>query len=212
MSRLPFVKATLLGIVYARYSTDFQHSIVDQVRGIFEHAIKIGIFIPREFVFFDIGVRGCKENRPGLDPVRVLLAQKAAQVLLVFTTNRLFRKMHKCMTFVEESIVERGLRCIFVKSGIDTADPNNGRLCLPLQINALMDEMSSSAYAENIRAAQEGLFLRMYVIGTIPFGFAGKEVPGPLTKTEALVQELCDRSGNCLMGRGGYSSGSSKTG
>ena len=119
-----------IGVAYARYSTDFQHSILDQLRGIFDHAIKLGIYIPREYVFFDLGVKGAKESRPGLDPLRVIIARKAAQVLLVFTTNRLFRKGYKCMKFVEEEIFERGLRAIFVKSGIDTAEDNRWRLPL----------------------------------------------------------------------------------
>ena len=179
---------SVIGIAYARYSTDFQHSVVDQLRAIFEHAIKLGIYIPREYVFFDLGVRGCKEKRPGLDPVRDVVARKAAQVLLVFTTNRLFRKNYKCMKFVEEEIVERGLRCIFIKSGIDTAEDNRWRL--PLQIHTLHDEFGSTAYAENIRAAHEGLFLKKFVVYTLPFGFTGKEVPGRLTKRMRPRREI----------------------
>ncbi len=185
---LPRHKASTVGIAYARYSTEFQHSVADQVRGIFEFALKQMIFIPRDHIFFDLAVRGCKERRPGLDQVRALLARKATQALLVFTTNRLFRKNYKCMKFVEEEVVERGLRCVFVKTGIDTAEDTRWRL--PLQVHALVDEMSSTQYAENIRAAHEGLFLRMLVVGSIPYGFAGKEVDGPLTKRHRPRREL----------------------
>jgi hypothetical protein len=107
---LPREEAQAIGVAYARYSSEFQHSIVDQVRAIFEAAVNLGIFIPREMVFYDIAVRGCKERRPGLDQVRAVLGRKAAQVLLVFTTNRLFRKGYKCMKFVEEEVVGRGQR------------------------------------------------------------------------------------------------------
>ena len=48
--------------------------------------------------------------------------RKAVDVLLVFSTNRLSRKIYKAMQFVEEEVVERGIRCLFVKSGVDTAD------------------------------------------------------------------------------------------
>lgn len=47
---LPRNQASAIGIAYARYSTEFQHSIADQLRGIFEFAVKNGIFIPREHV------------------------------------------------------------------------------------------------------------------------------------------------------------------
>jgi DNA invertase Pin-like site-specific DNA recombinase len=185
---LPREKASSIGIAYARYSTEFQHSVGDQIRGILEFAVKNGIFIPRENIFFDLATRGCKERRPGLDRVRDILDRKAAQVLLVFTTNRLFRKNYKCMKFVEEEVVERGLRCVFVKTGIDTAEDNRWRL--PLQVHALVDEMASTQYAENIRAAHEGLFLKKYVVSAIPFGYMGKEVDGPPTKRNRPRRQL----------------------
>ena len=52
------------------------------------------------------------------------------------------------------------------------------------------DEFGSTAYAENIRAAHEGLFLRRYVVYTLPFGFTGKEVPGRLTKRMRPRREI----------------------
>ncbi len=179
---LPRHLASSIGVAYARYSTEFQHSIADQIRGIFEAAIKLGIFIPREYVFYDLAISGSKERRPGLNQVRTLLAQNAAKALLVFTTNRLFRKNYKCMKFVEEEIVGRGLRCVFVKTGIDTAE--NDRWRLPLQMHAIVDEMTSTMYAENIRAAHEGLFINRYVVSTLPFGYMGQDVPGQFTKRQ----------------------------
>jgi hypothetical protein len=46
------------GVVYARYSTRFQDSIADQVRAILEHALSLGIYVPRTHIFFDLAVRG----------------------------------------------------------------------------------------------------------------------------------------------------------
>src|SRR5207248_137351 len=99
--------------------------------------------------------------------VRDTLANRGVRTLLVFTTNRLFRKNYKCMKFVEEEVVGRGLRCVFVRTGIDTETTDRWRL--PLQIHAMMDEMSSTQYAENIHAADEGLFLKRMVVSTLPF-------------------------------------------
>lgn len=185
---LPQRKAATIGIAYARYSTEFQHSIADQIRGIFEFAVEQRIFIPRDHIFIDLAVRGCKERRPGLDEARALLARRGAQTFLVFTTNRLFRKNYKCMKFVEEEVVERGLRCVFVKTGIDTAEDNRWRL--PLQVHALVDEMASTQYASNIRAAHEGLFLKRFVVSSIAFGYMGKVVDGPLTKRHRPRRKL----------------------
>ena len=181
-------EAAAVGAVYARSSSEFQHSVADQVRSVLDAALAHKVFVPRDLIFFDLAVSGRKERRPGLDALRAALADRKATVLLAFTTNRLFRKGYKCMRFVEEEVVERGLRAVFVKSGIDTAA--DGRWRLPLQVNALVDELTGSMYADNIRAAHEGLFARKCVVYTVPFGYAGKEVPGPLTKRGRPRREL----------------------
>jgi DNA invertase Pin-like site-specific DNA recombinase len=180
-AQLPREQAKMVGAIYARYSTRFQHSIADQVRALFEAAVRENIFVPREHVCFDLAVRGFKERRPGLQKLNALLGRRAVQVLLVFTTNRLFRKTHKALRFVEEEVVERGIRCIFVKSGVDTADEKRWRMLL--QIHAITDEHVAGMYADNVRAAQEGLFDRNLVWGTVTFGYQAKPVAsGALTR------------------------------
>ena len=100
--------AVAVGALYARYSTRFQDSIADQVRSLLEEALRQKIFIPREYVFFDLATRGCTSRRPGLDALRQGLADQRLRVLLVFATNRLFRKNYKALQFVEEE--NRGAR------------------------------------------------------------------------------------------------------
>ena len=103
---LPRGVATAIGAIYGRYSTQLQDSIADQVRSLFEAAVKKGIFVPREHVYVDLAVRGYRDDRPGLNGLRNALATRSMQVLLVFTTNRLFRKQYKVLKFIEEEIVE----------------------------------------------------------------------------------------------------------
>ncbi len=78
-ARLPREQAQDIGAIYARYSSRFQDSIADQVRTLFESALAQQIFVPREFVCFDLAVRGAKDRRPGLDRLRSILAEKACQ-------------------------------------------------------------------------------------------------------------------------------------
>jgi len=177
-----------IGVIYARYSTEFQHSVADQIRACLEAALRLGLSVPRSHIFYDLAISGSKERRPGLNAARALLARKGANVLLVLTTNRLFRKGYKCMKFVEEEVVERGLRCVFVKTGIDTDQGTQWRL--PLQVHSLVDEMTGTMYADNIRAAHEGLFLKQMVIGTLSFGYIGQDVDGPLTKRHRPRQKI----------------------
>ena len=169
-----------IGSIYARYSSRFQDSIADQVRTLFEAAFKLGIFIPREHVYFDMAVRGWKDRRPGLTALRQAIKQKAFNVFLVFTTSRLFRRTYKALQFVEEELVERGIRGVFVKSHLDTADGDNWRTTF--QLFATMDEAMVRMYADHVRAAHEGLFLRGMVFGSLPLGYTGEVVPGEFTK------------------------------
>jgi hypothetical protein len=107
---LPRRKTKKLGAIYARYSTNFQHSIADQIRACLEVAVREEVFISREHVYIDLGICGAKERRPGLVALQAALALKTIGVLYVFTTNRLYRKAYKSMKLVEEEIVGRGIR------------------------------------------------------------------------------------------------------
>jgi DNA invertase Pin-like site-specific DNA recombinase len=185
--KLPRSPALAVGVIYARYSTQWQQSIADQVRCCYETALKQKVFVPRENVCFDAGVRGYKERRPGLQRLREVLEAGAAQVLLVFSTNRLFRKTYKALQFVEEEAVERGVRCLLINSGVDTSDDKRWRMLL--QAHTLIDEAGAGMYADNIRAGQEGLFDKKLVWGTITFGYRGKEVAGPPTRRKTPRRE-----------------------
>ena len=174
--RLPRAKAKRIGLIYARYSTRFQSSVAAQVRAMYEIAVREGTFVPRGLVFFDLAVRGYRDNRPGLNGLRAALAAKEGNSLLVFGTSRLFRKAHRAVRFVEEEIVEKGMRCYFIQQNIDTAANKDWRLHLMIQ--AAIDENGTSMYAENIRAAHQGMFLRLEVVGTLALGYCGEPIEG----------------------------------
>ena len=177
---LPRDKANSIGAIYARYSTRFQDSIGDQVRTVLREAVNRGIFVPREYIFVDLAVRGCKNDRAGLNDLRKVLDAKKVQAVLFFATNRLFRKVHKALEFVDKVVKELGIRCIFVKSGVDSADTK--RWGMLMSFNSMMDEFVVSMYADNIRAAHEGLLEKRLVFGTISFGFAGEPIEGQFTR------------------------------
>lgn len=185
---LPRNQAKTLGAMYARYSTRFQDSVVDQVKALFAWAVANGIFVPREEIYFDLGERGAKERRAGLQRLREGLAAGRFKVLLVFATNRLYRKAYKTLKLVEEEIVERGVRCVFVSQRLDTGEKDRWRL--PLQMQAAMDEAYGAANAENIRAAHLGLASRAFVFCTIAFGYCGIPVPGEYTRRKTQRQRL----------------------
>ena len=174
--RLPRERATSIGAAYARYSTKFQDSVIDQLRKILEEAEQLGIFVPREFIFFDVAVRGAKLKRPGLAELEKVLKARQVQVLLLFATSRLFRKTYRTLAFVDA--VHKGLRirCIFVQSGVDTNDRQGWEQLLAAQ--SLIDQFSVTVHVANIRAAHEGLLERQTVFGTISFGYDGEPIAG----------------------------------
>ncbi len=181
-AKLPREQAQFIGAAYGRYSSRFQDSIADQMRTIFDAAIAERIFIPRENVFYDLAVRGLKLRRRGLDVLREALKQKRFRVFLVFNTARLFRKAYRSMQFVEEELVESGVRAIFVHSDLDTNDQDHWRFMF--QIQAAVDEAQLHLYAAHIRASHEGLLMRKCVWGSLPLGFSGEEVPGEFTRRQ----------------------------
>jgi DNA invertase Pin-like site-specific DNA recombinase len=179
-AQLPRDRATQSGAAYARFSTRFQHSILDQVRSLMEAAVRMGVFIPRDQIFYDLAVSGTRARRQGLLALDASLAGRAVQVLLVFATNRLFRKTYKALQFVEEKVVGRGIRCVFVKSGVDSHDERRWRLLM--NFHAMTDELAVTMYGDHIRAAHEGLFLNGMVCTTLPFGYRGRPIAGQSTK------------------------------
>jgi site-specific DNA recombinase len=186
--RLPRENAGQIGAIYARYSSRHQDSIVDQVRSLLEEAVQKKIFVPAEFIFFDMSVRGYKNDREGLNGLRHCLKSRSVKVVLFFATNRLFRKSYRSLQFVEEQVVERGIRAIFVKSGVDTADSKRWRAMM--NVHAMMDEFVVSMNIDNIRASHEGLIEKSLVFGTITYGYSGQDIPGQLTRKGRARRKL----------------------
>jgi site-specific DNA recombinase len=177
---MPCSKAESVGAIYVRFSTLFQDSAVDQIRELYDFAVASKIFVPRDYVFFDLGVRGCKNQRDGLDQLRLVLKAKKVQVLLLFATNRLFRKVYLTLQFVDQTAVENGIRCVFLKSGIDTADKDQWQSLLHMR--AMVDEFQVRFSSDHIRAALKGMFLERLVRGTLHLGYTGEPIAGKLTK------------------------------
>lgn len=168
------------GAIYARFSTRFQHSIDDQVRTCQAWAETNDVDVLPEHVFSDCARTGKTQNRVGLDALLQALADDEVDVVIVFMTSRLYRRMSLALKFVEEEIVDHGKRCVFVRQSIDTEDKE---LWKPLlQVFALLDERQAAMQAAFIRAGHEGLLLKGWVHSTKTFGYYGQVIEGPLTR------------------------------
>ncbi|MCA9266861.1 MAG: recombinase family protein, partial [Planctomycetales bacterium] len=172
--------ADSIGAVYARFSTGFQDSVADQVRAVYADAVRRKIFIPRDHVYFDLATTGRRARRAGVAALQATILQRKVQVVMFLSTSRLFRKAYRAMQFVEEEVVELGVRAIFVSDDLDTSNGENWRMML--QLKATMDEAMTKSHGPHVRAAHESLFRRGMVVTTLPLGYAGEDVPGEFTK------------------------------
>jgi hypothetical protein len=178
-----------VGAIYARYSSKFQHSIEDQIRVCKEWAEKNGIVVPDDLIFVDRAITGKSSQRQGLKDFHAALVADRADVAIMFTTNRLYRKVYQSLAFVEEEIVDRGKRAVFVRSGpIDTAEREHWRQLR--HMHALIDEFQIQMIAAHVQSAHEGMLLRCRVLGTVSFGFTGEPIPGETTRLGRPARRL----------------------
>jgi DNA invertase Pin-like site-specific DNA recombinase len=177
-----------VAVVYARYSTRHQDSISDQVRVLLDYALHEGLFVPREKILFDLAISGVRRNRAGLEIVETALRAKEAGTLLLFATNRLFRKIYHTLQFIDQFHRALGIRCVFVKCGVDTNDKQKWELLL--YTRAMMDQLFTAMYIANIHAAHEGMLAKQIVFGTLSFGYAGEPIEGQLTKRGKPCQRI----------------------
>ncbi len=170
----------LIGSIYTRFSSKQQHSTADQIRTCVQYGASHGIYCPPEFVFCDEAVRGYKSRREGLGNLQDLLPSGRVHVVLVFKLSRLFRQAFKGYQWIQQEVVEMGLRAISVTQGIDTANHQSWKTLM--QIHGMADDMMVEATADHVRAGLKGLFRRGYTVGALPVGYRRKVVPdAPLT-------------------------------
>ena len=164
-----------IGTLYARFSTKMQQSTDDQVRECIVWAARANIFVPPACISIDEAVKGSRVRRVGLDRTKQILATRGATVLLVFKASRLFRQAGQGFQFIQQEVVEEGLRAVSVSQGIDTNDKKTWKL--QMQVHGLMDDMLLDAIGDHVRAGQVGLFLNNYTTGALGVGYRRREVP-----------------------------------
>lgn len=172
-----------IGTIYSRFSTKLQHSTDDQVRENIQWASKNRIYVPPEFISVDEGAKGKSVRRVGLARTKAILSTRSARVLLVYKASRLFRQAGKGFQFINEEVVEEGLRAVSVSQGIDTNDRKTWKL--QLQVHGIMDDMLLDTIADHVRSGLTGLFLNNWTTGAIGIGYRRKVIPNaPLTNRE----------------------------
>jgi DNA invertase Pin-like site-specific DNA recombinase len=166
------------GAIYARYSTDFQNSIEDQIRECKAWAAANNVVIPDGMIFIDRGVTGKKSKRVGMQAMLDRLDE--IDVVITLRTCRLFRNLYKTLEFIAENILDRGKRVAFVSQDLDTAKDDKWRYFLP--ILGMMDESRLLSGNASIQAAHKGMNAEGLAWGSRTFGYTSEEVEGRKTK------------------------------
>jgi DNA invertase Pin-like site-specific DNA recombinase len=176
--RLAWAKAQGLeiGSVLSRFSYKLGHSTSAQIAECMQGAAARRIYVPPEYICVDEGVTGRKSRRDGLERAKLILQAKLVDVILVYKVSRLFRVAYKGFAFVQEEVVDEGLRAISVSQGIDTRDEKTWKMLMYL--HGMSDEMLLGTIADHVRSGQVLLFLQGYAIGALPVGYCRVEVPG----------------------------------
>src|SRR5690349_6208561 len=69
--------------IYVRHSTEFQHSVEDQIRACREWAAAHGYQVPDELIFIDRGVSGKRFRREGFTRLKTALTAGKIDCLIV---------------------------------------------------------------------------------------------------------------------------------
>jgi Resolvase, N terminal domain len=144
--------------------------------------------IHKGHIFTDAAISGKKRQRAGLEAMLRALDADEIDVVITLSTNRLHRKIHLALKFVEEEIIEKKRRCVFVLQNIDTANTESWKQLV--FVFAMVDEVQVTNSAGHIRAAHVGLLLSDCVHGSVPYGYTGIDVEGPRTKRDKPRQKL----------------------
>jgi DNA invertase Pin-like site-specific DNA recombinase len=169
-----------IAVVLSRFSSKLQHSTRAQVQHTVEYAGHHKMYVPPEFICVDEAEKGRRVRRDGLNRAKAILHDRQAQTLLVFKVSRLLRTGYKSFQFVNEEVVEEGLRAVSTSQGIDTRDEKTWKALMYL--HGMMDEMLLDTIADHCRAGLKSLFEQGYTTGALTVGYRCVEVPGaPLT-------------------------------
>lgn len=169
-----------IAVVLSRFSFKLQHSTEAQVQHNMEYAGGHMMYVPPEFICVDEAKKGRQVRRHGLERAKAILKTRQAQTLLVFKVSRLLRTGYKSAQFVNEEVVEEGLRAVSTSQGIDTRDKKTWKTLM--YMNGIMDEMLLETIADHCRAGLKTLFQQGFTTGALTVGYRRVEVPGaPLT-------------------------------
>ena len=154
-------------VIYARVSTDEQvlkYGIPAQLRACREYAKAHGYKVSEEIS--DEGITGATMDRPGLDKIRRLVAQRAVDVVLSLDADRISRDLSHLLIIKPE--IDRNARMEFVAAKFE--DSASGRMFF--SVRGVISQYERDLLRERtVRGRREKARQGFVVCGRIPFGY-----------------------------------------
>jgi len=135
--------------IYTRFSSGQQHSTEDQVRACLHKAKEENLTVADGMIFSDKAISGRIIRRPTFDAMMQALADGLIDVLIFFASGRTGRRHLQFMVFIEQNVVKKKCRAIFVSQNIDTAKTNHWKMIL--SFTSMADELLSTQNAAHVR-------------------------------------------------------------
>lgn len=169
-------KRPLRGCIYSRYSTQWQDSTQAQIERCQQWAKDNNVEVEPRHIYSDEAQSGRSTRRAAFQQMLQALDAGEIDVVITFATNRLFRKIYRALQFVEEKIVEKRRRCVFVAQGIDTR--NTGFWKALMMVFSMADEYQIDMTREHVRSSLASLAAERRVHNTLAWGYRGVSTGG----------------------------------
>lgn len=174
-------------LIYARYSTDDtdSFSIDSQVKRGIDYMARHNIRMDESYTFAD-EYTGTEFSRPEFDKVKRLLEQKRVDNIIVFKVNRISRKDHHALLFLEDYVWKHGAKLHIVEWGRTVENSKTDRM--QYGIEAMFGtfewrDIKDRTARGRREKAEQGIYLGM---GFTPYGYAKI---GTKRNTKLLVVE-----------------------
>ena len=155
--------------IYARYSSENQRpeSIEDQITSCRKLAAERGYVIDGEHIYADRASSGAREDRPGLNALRLAAPHNVFDAVLVDDLSRLARNTLLLLSTLEE-LRFNGVRVISVADGLDSDDRE---ATIGIQVRGVFNELQLQDLRKKTLRGQIGQKARGFTVGEATFGY-----------------------------------------
>ena len=163
------MRRNMRAAIYARYSSENQRpeSIEDQITSCRKLAAERGYVIDGEHIYADRASSGAREDRPGLNALRLAAPHNVFDAVLVDDLSRLARNTLLLLSTLEE-LRFNGVRVISVADGLDSDDRE---ATIGIQVRGVFNELQLQDLRKKTLRGQIGQKARGFTVGEATFGY-----------------------------------------